>query len=237
MENTNRRRNLIIAAVIGVALIIIITAVIIINNRRTDVIPIENYNELTNATIPSDTKENLGIALYYLLTSHFDLPSDLHEVNATIRPDTYQQTSNMSGIYEATFVLDVQLFQQTYNISLNWSADGSLPSDSLIRCAAKSVSAYPDVMCYGMYDDTSNSVSAYLPYSGALATGQEFTATYAYTTSSGTEQIAITVNNCGDASIISAARTAVEAWVASLDLDPTQYIYLIPTLYQNCIIK
>ena len=191
-----RRQMIIFLTTICAILIICVTIIVIqhiSSNFSSNVVNVSNYDTL-GASFPADTKESLNTTLSSLLSKHFTLPTESNSVQATIRPESVKK-ENRGDATNWNFLLDVDTYQQSYNVSLHWSNSSILTDDVMIECVPKDESAYPNTICYGQYYD-STSPYLYLPYEGRLSSGQKYTAEYGFKSSSGREVVLITLENC-----------------------------------------
>ena len=79
-------------------------------------------------------------------------------------------------------------------------------------------------------------LSFLLPHTEKLSTGEEYTISMEYI-KDGAVQINVKTNNCGDSTIKETAENAAKSWLSNHDFNPNSYIYYVPTIYNNCLIK
>lgn len=221
-----------LSAVIALFIIIIIALSITLSSHLPDAVKVSNFADLQES-LPSDIKNRLNAQLYYLLSLHFDVPERSNSVNAVLRSDTYQKTLD-GDVENASFLVDIDAYKQSYLVHLSWSNTAKIPNDVLIECAPRDLSKYPDETCYGMYYDSA-SPYIYLPYEGTLPSGEPFTAEFGYQIDSEVH-IDIFIEDCGDPQNKDVAVQTVKDYLSSNGLDAGQYIYEAISNYNDCLI-
>lgn len=225
-----------IIAIACLCLVIIIATIVIVSQQwqPTAIVEISNYNEL-ELEPPTSVKDNLTQALYRLLTQHFDVPYMPKAIQATSRTDTFHQETT-DGIISVSSILDIDQYQQSYDITMSWAEDGTeLPENIAVECAPHNISKYPDTKCYGLYHD-SDSPYLYLPYSGTLPSGETFEAKFDYEDEAG-EHVTINVNDCGDTTLREDALAAVKTYFASMNVSQEDINYDLVSVYNKCLIE
>ncbi|MBR2837027.1 hypothetical protein IKE79_01575 [Candidatus Saccharibacteria bacterium] len=232
----NKKRIIIVCTV---TLIVIVASVMFLINAfkysNYSDIKIINYISAQD-NIHAQAREILRTEIFSLLNHNFGL-SEEDEVDIVIRQETYKEYMLDKNMSAASFIVDIDKYQQTYLINIGWyDKIGEPMIDSVsIECTTRDLMKYPDEKCYGMYT-TSESVEIYLPYNGRLENGEEFTVTKGYG-GGDKEVLEIDFNNCGDARLMAEAKNTVREWVESLGLDADKYDYLVPTKYDKCLIR
>lgn len=217
-----------------IALLIGILVTVSREPSMPDVVDIVNYDDLP-VQPPDNTKDELTASLYYLLDEYFDAPDQSHSIKATLRPETLEQ-QEIDNINSMSFIVDVDAYQQSYQVTLSWTADGTiLPENTSVECASHDVSKYPSSVCHGQFYD-STSPYLYLPYEGTLATGQTYSANYLYEDEAGAH-VSVSVDVCGAPSASEAALSAIESYLASKGVDVDSIQYDVRSVYHNCIIE
>lgn len=238
IHNTENRSHKVIwiVLIIVVALLVIITVVVVMNlspKRRYDkIVEVKGYDNL-GLSIPVETKEDLGAQLYYLLNSHFESIDDLDEIIGVVRPETASYNIE-EGVETASFILDIDKFEQTYNVTLSWSKSYEIDDGILIECTKKTESKYPQAKCYGMYT-SSDSIRLYLPNELTLDSGEQIIMEYGYTNEDGKEIVNIEVDSCGVRTVDELALSTAKSWIRMKGLDTEAFLYKMIPLYNNCI--
>lgn len=215
-------------AVLGVVAIIV-GAVLNAYYTPSNYVKVSDYDDLP-VSVPQDIREDLSLQLYYLLSRNFDVPEQPGATVATIRPDSYQNSSASDSIISISFIADVDRFQQSYNIGLSWSTDGKkLPENVSTECVINSLSKYQGVECYGTYQN-SNSIELYVPYSNYTPSGGFFTVRQRYYTN-GEGYLEIAIDSCGNQAILDEALASAKTWLESNSLNPDDYSFELPTHY------
>lgn len=235
--STSRNTIIGILALSFIIVILIISIVAIITNRlhnttsteSANYFAVKNYDDLS-INIPTQAQESLNSQLYHLLSSHFNLSPSAKTIG-TIRPDTVKSLGS-----SASFIMDIDAYQQSYNIKLAWSDQpDSIPADAVIECATRDQSKYPDVPCFGMYYN-SDSPALYLPYNGTLPSGASFSATFSHMDNYQNNYIIVSVQDCGSSSLKDAAVSAVKKYLRTAgNLDSEQFIYQTTSDNSQCI--
>lgn len=209
------------AIILFVAVVIICIVVnVTMANQPSNMIKVDNYGELP-LDPPAEVKGDLSSRIYNILAEHFGVQG---AVDANIRSGTAQNTSE-GDVSSETFVLDVDEYQQSYDVYISWSDKIVIPENIGVECTLRQNSKYPDEKCYGTYYD-SDSPHQYLPYESNLTSGEPFAANYAFEDSYGFEHITVTVQDCGNTELKEVAVLATKNYLKNTaGLDPEQFIY------------
>lgn len=229
----HRKIIIIISAIFACALVVMLIAIIINSNREPhDAIKVSDYANLPS-DIPNDTKENLQRHIYTILSSHFDTSSHQGSISATIRPDTIENGNQGAAKY-VTYVLDIDDYQQSYNVSMTWSDSIYVTDDISVECTTKNVSKYPDALCYGTYYN-SDSPHLYLPYEGKTNSGISYSADYGYKDVYGFEHIDVVSHSCNGDNTQSEIIAAVKKYLKDTGgLNTEQFVYSYTADYAKC---
>ena len=141
---------MVIVVSVSIVMLAIIVAVAIINNYRSqfEIVQITNYPK----ELPSDLRRELEAQLKNVLMLKFDAPEE-SVIRGEIRMSTYRQDST-NGDNSATFIVDVDDYEQSYMVSMGWSDEGEVINSVLISCPETSLMKYLDAVCKAMYDDS-----------------------------------------------------------------------------------
>lgn len=226
-----------IASVTTIVLIVVVAIIIIAMNlsakkRYDKIVEVEGYDSL-GLSISAEMKEDLGAQLYYLLKNHFDSVDDSGVIVGAIRPETANYTIEDS-VEVVSFIVDIDEFEQTYNVTLSWSDSYEMDDGILIECTKKALSKYPQAKCYGMYTN-SDSIGLYLPNELTLDSGEQIIMEYGYTNEDGKEIVDIEVNSCGVKTVDELALSKAKSWIRMQGLDAEAFLYRVKPLYENCI--
>ena len=122
--------------------------------RGFEIVRIENYPD----ALPVTMRENLEKQLRGLLDLHF-AAGDEDKITATVREGTYREDER-EEMSSAEFVIDIDEYQQTYAVVMNWSTVVEVPDAILIACPDVAMMKYPEQDCKAMYNDTQDLVNA-----------------------------------------------------------------------------
>ena len=225
-----------VLCLIGVIVALIVAVVVWWMNKPKlpEVVDVTNYSSIEDV-LPSEAQGALRAQLYYLLSQHFDVPDEVKKVKAEIRQDTYKEKNN-GDVISASFILDIDEYQQTYKVSISWSETiKELPIDVLLDCARRDEAKYPDAMCYGMYNN-SDSVNLYLPYEGTTSLGDKYSLEFGYYDEDGTEKVLVKVNDCGNKDRTNVAVEDAKKYIKSINLDITKLKFVPVSNYSGCSI-
>ena len=224
-------------SIIAVVIIVVISIVgIIIQNivntsNSLDFVEISNFEELPE-TPPKKLQNGLDSIISGLLA--YKVGAEMNKTTSgIIRNDTSEFRSD-NGIKSVRFIIDMDEYQQSYNVAMSWSDVEEVPQPVSVECTRREQSKYPDEKCYGMHYD-SDSVNLYLPYEGELKSGNEFTAASGIIDSYGVQHITVTAHDCGDEMIREEAVEAVKDYIKKTGgLNPEQFVYSRVSDYGNC---
>ena len=144
----NGRMVALVGGIVALVIIVISVVFIIRNNYlyQFEVVGVENYSD----KLPGEMKENLEKQLRGLLRAKFDVGED-EIITAQMRGETYKQDSS-NDVTTASFLLDIDDYQQTYNVVMSWSDKVVISDAILISCPEERLMKYPDAKCLSMYD-------------------------------------------------------------------------------------
>ena len=232
----NARSKKIIIGVIAIIIVAVFVCILYITTRTkgaSDFVRITNYSD-NNSSIPSDIRSNISEQIFYLLVNNQLASEDMNPVEATIRAESYNETTEGNNT-EAVFLVDIEELKQTFDVKVYWSNDGEIPNNIAIECPKKQFVIYEGEKCLGM-STTHKTLEQYLPYTSTLSTGEKY-AVYSTVNKSGEAIIEIAVNSCGNNEVIEKARDDVDEWLKENDFKSTDYEFSILNIYEDCIIK
>lgn len=238
--NVSRKFLIIASTICIIVVILIIVAVCVIQQKDTidsrlyysKKVSLDANNDLKDK-LPDKTIDIVSSEMYHLLAKNFNVNEDSSSTLANIREDSYQWESQ-DDVNSVKFIVDIDKYQQTYQVSIAWSDNELMPDGVIIECARRDQSKFPDIKCHGMYYD-SNSLELYLPYDDVLSSGVQYSASLGDLDNSGFQHINVTVQDCGDSNVKEEAVDAVKKYLKSTaGLDPEQYIYQRTSDYSNC---
>lgn len=209
----------ILAAVIALLIILIFN----ILPSESDRIVLKNPSALASVS-RSDAKK-FKTSLVRLLEANGLISAENLVDDVEIRADsvsTFTDYSDGRELKTTTFLVDIDSLAQTFFVTIY---DSNKPLTDLavqITCPTLDDSKYPNSTCVGVYGDTSQSVSAHLPYEFSLASGEKVLVKKLESSSDGKQILQIYLYSC-DASNppISATETAIKNWLDAL-ADPNR---------------
>lgn len=216
--------------VISLILVISITVISNIVNRKIkteEIVEIENYTTFED-NLPQEAKDNLRLSLYYHLFEFFEVPKNEKSIKAVIRENSYEKFEK-NNTTTATFIIDIDDYEQTYKAFIAWKDNTDFPMDITIGCPDSSYSKYMDSTCKSSYD-ISDSIMYYLPYENTISTGEVFTVRQR-NYYDGEKYLEIAINSCGDKKILNEALEKTKQWIYSKHINPDTYKYEMPTHY------
>lgn len=230
-ELSTSGKIIVITVPLAFFLLVILAILLYITNLKPPIssfVAVTDYDSLP-INIPESNRKDLSEQLYYVMSEHFDIPEEPEIATAVIRPDTFTNNSEYDTT-SVSFIVDVDAYKQSYRTYLTWSNNGDwLPQTTSIECAENSLSKYPDTLCYGMYYN-SNDIDLYLPYTGTIENGLEYTVKKRYYTDD-TPYLEIAIDSCGDQNILNQALNSVKAWLTNNHLNPDDYAFEVPSHY------
>ena len=232
-----KKKWLIVFGTSIIAVVIVMVVLLMGRNMQTrykNMIKVEGYNEL-DVSIPLSVREDFGAQLYYLLERYYELSENASEEVAVIREDSLNK--DLGGeIKVASFIVDIDSLQQTYQIVLNWSDTEEVLDNVSIECANRSELKFPDTECHGM-TTSSDSIDYLLPNTLNLENGQKIQLEYGFTTSDGKEIVKIVVGSCGNKDLEKDALSVTEKWVKSQGFDLDKIALEVNQVYKDCLLK
>ncbi len=209
-------RRLIFVIVMLVLIVAVVVVVIILLSSRqrlsissVNAVEIVNYEEL-EIMPPVEQQTDLNMRLYSVLEQHFDVNQKM-PIQGVVRPESLQ-SDYKNGLTTIAFIVDIDEFRQSYSVEVSWALDENteVPNLSSVECVSRSLSKYPDEICYGMYYDSTSS-AIYLPYTGQLTSGVKFLAENEGIDNYGVEHVVVSVQNCYQWPVEFSTSNAVEA--------------------------
>ena len=164
LRNLTKKQKIIILIVAQILFAIILIVVInMIFKPRSHIDTVDNSGVLKN--IPSAEIELYEQALWNIIEEGVPGVESSVINDVVVREDTYnQEESEVTGDiqYQASFIVDIDSIEQTYEIVLGWTRKGETV-DPIIQCPPMNEMKYPGTICVGSYD-TTYSFWHYLPY-------------------------------------------------------------------------
>ena len=104
------------------------------------------------AGIPSELSDSLEEKMRGLLDNNFEVP-DNAMISASVRDGSYNKDEG-DGVISVSFLVDIDDYQQTYEVMLGWSDTKVVPDPILISCPSQKLMKYPEANCVAMYNDS-----------------------------------------------------------------------------------
>ena len=149
--DAKKRKHILIGGIASVLVIIAISAVMLFYQNKLhqyEIVGVDNYP----GAFPGDMKDELETQLRNVLALGFEVP-ETEIISGNIRDDNY--TINESDdITTATFILDLDKYEQTYEVIMSWSDTEEVINGVLISCPEKELMKYPDAKCVAMYNNS-----------------------------------------------------------------------------------
>ena len=231
-QKPSRVKILLTVSILIIIFVVIILAIIAYLNLKPahSSISITGYSDYSS--IPAETRENLQRQLFSILSEHFDVSANT-PININIRPETYH-VENKQGINTASFIMDLDAYQQSYSIQMVYSDEHHITEDVFISCAPTDVTKFPQQTCYGAYENT-DSPRFYLPYTGKTSSDVDFTATYSFQDDYGFDHIRVSVKCRDDSETKEQAVLAAKDYLQSIEsINSNRFIYERASDYKDC---
>lgn len=139
----------VVGAVMAVILVVGVTIGVTMYNNYLHQFEIVRLVGLPKS-IPGEQREELERQLR-LLMADFDAPEN-EIITGVVREDTYLE--DVDEITNASFIIDIDAYQQTYLVSVSWSNEVVVPDGVLISCPDTDLMKYPGANCIAMYNDS-----------------------------------------------------------------------------------
>jgi len=150
-----------------------------------------------------------------------------------VREGTVETFRNGDAGTVTTFLVDIPSVRQTYRVQVTDGGEEMTDVPAYITCPKAEEIKYPDTECRGHYGSTSAAVELYLPYSGALASGEKYLVKSVTGNNRGEKVLQIYLYSCdaSDTEVLAAeAEAAVREFVRSVG-DEVEYVYNVRTGY------
>lgn len=202
------------------AIILVVVAVIYANNVEPKVkIVFENTVNIPSDELMAIRKKMVGVIEGN--TEAFD------DNTIYVGKARGYQEETIDGETTATFVVDFDEIKQSYQVEVTWPNPDDGSPNIYITCPLLD-SKYPETKCATEFNSSADIIS-YLPYSGMLSSGKEYTVipNYEY----GMLYLEIRVDACGDKTILDKTSEAVRDWLNTINFDPDDYVlYVVPNI-------
>ena len=189
--------------------------------------------------MPRDERDLISHNLYNTLSENTDA-SSAKDADGTIRSDSVTSDYNKTyGISSGSFIVDFDSEQQSYLVTFEYAKKKTDEQHlSGYRVVVSCLSdpekiIYPRSSCKTASLETytpQETLSTHLPYYGKTANGEEYTV-FARHYSDKTFYVEVASNSCGDQRLLESALASAKDWISSLDLDPADFTFEVPTTY------
>lgn len=150
MENDflrSKRVKIMIACLIALILIIVVIVAVVRNyDYQTKIVSVKNYP----SELRSEMRENLEMQLRRLLDANYGAEGKV-EIEAVVREGTFLQDMN-DEVANYSFLVDIDEYQQTYEVVMAWSNVIEVPNGIMISCPETRLMKYPEAECVAMYN-------------------------------------------------------------------------------------
>lgn len=157
LKNLSRKQWIgLVTAVAGLIVVVaVVIAIAIINNYRSqyEYVNIMNYP----SELPVDMRNELEVQLKRVLVLKFEAPED-SVIRGEIREETLR-INDSSAENNASFIVDIDEYRQSYNIVMSWSSSAEIKNGVLISCPEQDLMKYPDMVCKAMYDNSQDLIN------------------------------------------------------------------------------
>ena len=245
----HQNRILLILGILAFIILVIVLIIQITSRIPSDETPrtrIENWSEELSH-VPQDTRIRAEQKLYSQI--EMNSSNNVPTSGAKIRKDTQTTLNIGSSFVMGDFIVDIPRINQSYVVQYYYGQLENQTQEPEISVSIDTFCItnpnkriYPDFPCkdnYGAKNTeqyiTNTYLSFYLPHTETLSDNKTFTVDLNSITENQIKLV-VSVNSCGDKSIMQAAETAAKKWVNSLNLNVTDISYITPTQYNDCLI-
>jgi len=214
----NQKIGLVIGAVVITVVVIIVVAIL---NIKANV----NLKFATKTNIPETELVKVKERLLDVIRTNSSNFDEKATYDGTVR----EYSENKDGKTTiASFFVDFDKIRQSYTVEVTWP-DPNLDSPNIIISCPLADSKFPDTPCLTEVNSSSEIVS-YLPYTGTLDSGKEYTVEADYDAS--ILYLKIKIDVCAKSKDATSALESVKEWVSSLNRDANEFTYYLET--KNC---
>lgn len=147
MDESSQKVKIVIALVASF-LILIMTGFVI--NIMNSVKPVILYNiDQIDSGLSESEVDDLENYIWRNLKDSQGYNNDKNTIEVLIRPSSFQKKVAMYDIISYNFLVDVDKFKVTYEVSFTLSGDEGFYEAPTITCASISQTKYPNVNCNG----------------------------------------------------------------------------------------
>ena len=179
-----------------------------------------NFDTLVN--IPSGDMTNIRKILVGVIRDNTEDFDNTITYYGNAR-DYDESTENDLSI--ATFIVDFDEIRESYKVNVKWPNPNDGSPNVIVSCPLFE-SKYPETSCVTDVNSSTNIIS-YLPYTGKLSSGIEYEILAKYNT--GDLYLEVYVSSCGNAEVMNAALIAAKTLMTSLNFDPDDYLFYVPS--------
>lgn len=205
-----------VGMIFGVLVVIAVVVVIIIQFVNAQPKVELKFTEATN--IPSGELKKIRESLVDVISNNTE-NFDSNKIYVGVVRDYSENVSD--DLSTADFVVDFDEILESYKVAVAWPDPDDGSPNLIVSCALLD-SKYPETPCT-TEANSSLDIESYLPYTGTLASGEEYNLSARY--DGGEIYVEIKVNSCGNLEILNNTLNAVREWVASINFDPDDLLF------------
>ena len=207
-----------IVAIVAILVLIVVGIVISLPAE-----PKVNLDFDVDTNIPAQELRKIREKLFSVIGSNTENFDEKATYDGIVRnyEETLEDDSN-----EATFIVDFDGIKQSYEVMAIWPDPNDGTPDVMVSCPILN-SKYPETKCKTEVN-SSTDIAEFLPYTGKLSSGEEFTLTYKYD-ANGNMYLEVEVDSCDNKAVVDAAVVAAKEWIRQIYLEPSDYLIYAPT--------
>lgn len=236
----NAKKNIIIGAIVLVIVIIGLASYNIYESSRNHYgksMRITDFSS-TVRSLSKDQRDNIEHQLSEIVSKN---SGDTSARDVKIRQDSLFEEKDY-----VSFFLDIDSIKQSYFVQVDLTG-GSTGYPVIVSCIFNDAEKrYEDFVCKDIFSDNDDaetnkkskaswSLKEILPYTGELPNGASYTLDAGYI--DGKPAVIVKTNNCGKESIKKEAIKAAKNYLKTKEINPDDYLYDSPSIYDNCTVE
>jgi len=226
LRNASTGLKVAVGGFLALVLVIIVVAIVVLVTPgpvEDTHVEVANFEEATE--VPDDYQTNIQKLMWGAIESN-DALNNVVFTDAEVRKGSYSETTS-GGATIAKFIIDVPSMRYSFAVTASW-ADGNVDTEDksiYLECPHYLDVIYTDTKCIAA--TPIEQVERYLPHYDYVSDGKLVSVMKrkydVFQEHAGEPYLAISVNACGDAGVMEAARNVVVQWLKSIYLDPNDY--------------
>lgn len=203
-----RQRVILVAVAVGFVAVILISLLNILT--ATKKLNLANFDQV-ESKLSSAQVGQLEDFIWESLQRTQGFDDGKREIVALVRPSSFTRTEK-DGIVSYDFVVDVDEFKATYEVSFALMRGKGFYEAPVVDCPVASLMKYKETECVSeKTSGLSASLGRYLPYYFYLDSGELVTVTM-----TNGESLSARVSACGNEAIVAQTKAAVREWALGL---------------------